>query len=136
MLKNHLQQTKMRAEAELKDIRDQHDQDIARMVDRFEQQKGGLQHAYDVHISKEAEILEDKLNEIRIKASERVDGEQKAHETEMTNLKKSHQARVEEYRRNSDHQLDKMRKELQSATDNLHQQAKRVSKRDKEVAKS
>jgi hypothetical protein len=49
-------------------------------------------------------------------------------------VKTAQQQKIEEYRKNSEVQLEKLRKQTQATADTLHQKARKLAKQEKEIS--
>ena len=132
-MKNYRAQVQNRNEMDMRELQEQHASEIQRSSENHNLQSENLRSAFDVQISEEGERLQDKLDQIRMQNEERVKLEQKAGEEELTHTKTANQKKIEEYKKNSAAQLDALRKQFQATAENLHEQAKRTTKRDKEL---
>ena len=132
-LRNYRTQLERRNEMELADIDARHQDDVRKVMASQSLQMQELQGAYDVKISQEAEILEQRLHEIRQNNKERVETEQQAADDQLTKLKQAHEKQVIEYKKNTEEEMEQLRRQLQASTEALHNQAKKMSKRDREI---
>lgn len=120
-----------RQEAEVKEIRERHVDEVQRLMDTHRNQLESLHRAYDVQISEEAERLEEQLHRTRLTNEERVNLEKKQGEDELSKLKLANQQRLDAVRKNGDLQIEKLRKELQATTEAIHHQAKKSARRER-----
>ena len=131
-LKNYRAVLERKNEIEVQDLNARHTDEMERISENQALQLESLRNAYDVKISSEAEILEDRLHQIRMTNEERIASEKRAGQDELNHIKSSHQARVEEYRKNSEAQIDELHRQLQNTSEVLHEQAKKTAKRERE----
>jgi hypothetical protein len=95
-----------------------------------------LRNAYTIEISKEAEVLEQRLHQVRTNGEVQVEAEKMANEKELAQTKNAHQKQLDQYKKNSEAQIIETRKQLQATTDSLHAQAKKSLKREREGSKT
>ena len=135
-LQNYRHQLQQRNDVEIREIEQKHLDQVQRLQEDEAQARGELHQAYDLKISQEAESLGEKLDEIRQANQEKVAAEQRVGEQELAQVKTLQQQRLDEYRKNSDLQLEKIRRQYQSSAEALHDKSRRYADHEKEVNKS
>lgn len=133
-MQNYRNNMERKLESEVSELQSRHDQDIERLLENHAFQMEQLRNAYNVEISKEAEVLEERLHQVRTHGDVQVRAEKMAHEKELSQQKNAHQKQLDQYKKNSEAQIVEMRKQLQATTENLHAQAKKSLKKEKEIS--
>lgn len=131
-MKNYREQLQRRFDSDIHEMEASHQDDVVRILDHNIQQLDTLRNAYEVRISEEAEALEEKLHQVHSKAEARVDAEKRAGDEELARVKLTSQKRIEEYKKRSDEQVETLQKQLQASTSQLHEQAKKSARKEKE----
>ena len=131
-MRNYRQQLQQHNDSEIRDLEQKHNEDIARLQDNFTNQVQNLRHAYEIEISEEAENLEEKLQKVRGENEEKkISTEKKAGEDEVVKNRTANQQRIDEYKKNSELQLDPASKTSAS----LHRRPSRKSQENRQERK-
>ncbi|MCM0606743.1 MAG: hypothetical protein KA715_11705 [Xanthomonadaceae bacterium] len=116
-------------DAALREIKSKSAEEIQRTIDEKELMLGSMRNAYDLKISREAEILEEELTKMRQSQMNRIDLERKNAEAEVDKIKMNNEQRIAHYRKNSEIQIDEVRKETERSTNNLNDKYKKEAAR-------
>lgn len=135
-MKNYRLQMQSHHDAQVREIQDKNSDEVQRLIENHAYQMDNLRNAYNVQISEEAEAMEQKLHDVRLKNEERLKEEKRIADDAVNQSRSASQKRIEEYRKNSEAQLAVARKEQQMAADNLHAQTKKAARAKKEVPTS
>lgn len=131
-MKNYKTQLEKKNEIDLRDLQSRHADDVIRLSSTQTQQLEDLQNAYDIKISAEAEVLEEKLNQIRVSNEERVNQEKRLADQEIQKVKNNHQSELNHLKKKSEIQITDLHKQYQKTSAILHEQSKQTSKRERE----
>jgi hypothetical protein len=134
-LKNYRTLLEQKNELELREIEAKHNDDVQRRMESGTAQIENLRRDFDVRFSQEAENLEERLRQTRSENELKIQQEKRQEEEELSRLKSLHQQRVEEYQKNSATQLDELHKQLQTTSQSLHDQAKKLALKERETLK-
>jgi hypothetical protein len=135
-MRNYRDQLLKRFELEIRDMEMRHQDEVVQMANSQAQTIENLRHAYDVRISEEGEALEEKLRQVKINSDERIEAEKRAGEAEFGKIRMGQQKRIEEYKKNADEQMAALQKRYQASTAQLHEQAKKTTRKEKETSNS
>jgi hypothetical protein len=135
-LQNYKTQLQNRNEAEVRDIQAKHADEVQHMLLQEGEQIQEVKRAYEVQISQEAEELEDRLHNFRLSAEEKIENEKRTGEDELHKVQADYKHRIDEYRRSSEAQLETLRRNLLTASEDMHEKAKRSARSEREIADS
>src|SRR4051812_1352519 len=85
-LKNYRSQIEQKNDIELRDLEARHAEDLQKVLETSNREAERLRRDYDVKISQEAEMLEEKLHQIRIKNEIQINAEKESGENEVSKL--------------------------------------------------
>lgn len=116
-------------EAAIRDIKSKSAEEIQRTIDEKELMLGSMRNAYDLRISREAEVLEEELRKMRETQMERIETERKNAELEVEKIRMNNEQKIAHYKKNSESQIEEVRKEVERSTANLNDKYKKEAAR-------
>jgi hypothetical protein len=129
-MKNYQTQLERKNDAEVRDLQSRHAEDVRKELEAEENQLTEMRRAFEVQISKEAESLADRLEQVRGENERTVTDEKLNHQREMTRLKESHKAQLDEYRKQAEDSIERTRKESQATSETIRKQARKTERRE------
>lgn len=120
--KNSIESKQRREKADLEKT---HLEDMADMIQRFDEEKKSLQEAFDVKLSATAEELAERAERIKYEQSRTVEDLQKQADERLAVHKKTHQEALRAYQSKADKELERKKIEHKQAMKTLHEETNR-----------
>lgn len=123
-MRNQRAMAEQRHEIEIRELKERQNEELQNLINDHSYRTEKMKQAYDVEISEEGERLEQRLQKVRDSGESRIEAEKAAKDLELARVKSTYQQRLEEYRKHGEQQLDKVRQDVQQATQRLQEQAR------------
>ena len=131
-MRNYRNQLEHQNEIELKDIENRYASELQKLHQTKILELDQLTKAYDVKISEEAEIMEDRLSTVHAESDKRITTEKQIGEDELKKVKLSNRQRVEDYKKYGELQLESLKKQIQADQAAMHDRAVKAAKKERE----
>jgi hypothetical protein len=130
-LKAQKEQLERRNESDLRDIRAKQNDEVLGLMDNHAFRIDSLKKSYEVRFVEEQEKLAQKLSEIHEEKDKKLELEKLQTEKELETLKFADQKRIEQYKKNAEAEYANIQKQYKDASQNLHEQSIKMSKKAK-----
>lgn len=112
----------IRNDRELREMETQHRERLSAMVENQNKQVDTLKEAYNVQISREAERMAEKLDEVRYENERALAAEKALGDEEVRKARERTQAKIEQIQKNQEAEVERMEQALKEKSDLINKQ--------------
>lgn len=117
----HVKQRKEAQVQSVDELEKEHIEEMKKMAEHFAKQRDEMKKAYEVEISRDAALYDEKLTDLRKSGEDRLKEEKTAQEKAFDGLQLRERAKIDSYRKNQEDIVTKLHEEYQTASESLNQ---------------